>query len=460
MSVKSIASVHCPAFLKPTFGRIENSPIGYRLARGVFWSLAGVLASRGLMFIATVFVARILGRTVYGQLGMVQSTVSMFGLFAGFGMGLTATKYVAEYRETDRPRAGRIIRLTEMFAVATAGLMALALLAFAPWLANRTLNAPHLTSVLRIGTLILFISALNGAQAGALAGFEAFKTIAGVNLLVGLISFPLLVGGAYFGGLSGSVWALVVNLGASWVLNQIALHKEARRYRVPLALGNSDGGDLPVLWRFSLPAVLAGSMVAPVDWACNAMLVNRPHGYGEMGVYGAANQLYSMLLFLPTLFGQVVLPILSERLGHKDVRRSTQTMLVAMKANALCVVPFIVVASILSPYIMRLFGEGFKDGWPTLIVVLWTAALYAIQAPVGQIIQASGKMWTGFFMNLGWATAFVLGTFVLVKDGAFGLAGARGIAYLLHSVWIFLFARYLLGVGKIRPAKQVDAESG
>jgi O-antigen/teichoic acid export membrane protein len=101
MSVKSIASTYCPLFLRPVFNRIVNSPIGYRLASGVFWSTAGAVISRGLMLAAWVLVARMLGKTGYGELGMIQSTVGMFGVFAGFGLGLTATKHVAEFRRSN-----------------------------------------------------------------------------------------------------------------------------------------------------------------------------------------------------------------------------------------------------------------------------------------------------------------------------------------------------------------------
>ena len=107
--------------------RIQTSPLGYRLARGVFWSMAGAVISRGLMLAATVLVARMLGKTVYGELGMIQSTVGMFGVFAGFGLGLTATKHVAEFRESDADRAGRIIGLANSTASATGILSAIIL---------------------------------------------------------------------------------------------------------------------------------------------------------------------------------------------------------------------------------------------------------------------------------------------------------------------------------------------
>lgn len=173
MNLRSIVSTYCPPLLRPALDRIENSPIGLRLARGVFWSMAGAVISRGLMLVATVLVARMLGKTGYGELGMIQSTVGMFGVFAGFGLGLTATKHVAEFRQSDPDRAGRIIGLSGLFAMLTGGLMVLGLFIFAPWLAEHIINAPHLAGVLRIGAIILFISALNG---GFTTGSDVFPT--------------------------------------------------------------------------------------------------------------------------------------------------------------------------------------------------------------------------------------------------------------------------------------------
>jgi O-antigen/teichoic acid export membrane protein len=442
IAIKRAIHACCPSVLKPTIARIEASKIGYRLAKGAFWLIAGAAISRSLTLVSSVIVVRMLGKTGYGELGMIQSTVGMFGVFAGFGLGLTATKYVAEFCRSDPERTGRIIGLSGLVAMVTGGLMSLGLFIFAPWLAEHTINAPHLTDVLRIGAVMLFISALQGAQTGALSGFEAFKTIAYVNLFSGLISFPILVVGVYFGGLTGVIWALTINLGFNWLLNHLALRKEMRRYKVPFTSGGS-GRELSVLWRFSLPAVFTGAMLGPVNWACNALLVNQPNGYGEMGVFSVASQWYNILLFLPGLLGSVVFPVLSESFGQKDTEQSSKTMVLAIKVNALLVLPFVLLASIMSPYIMSLYGEGFRSSWPTLVVVLLTAGLFTIQTPVGGVIAASGKMWIGFAMNTGWAITFILCTYLLVDFGSFGLATARMLSYIVHATWTFAFANWL-----------------
>lgn len=442
MNVRAIASTYCPVYLRPAFARIEASPLGLRLARGVFWSMAGAVISRGLMLVATVVVARLLGKTTYGELGMIQSTVGMFGTFAGFGLGLTATKHVAEFRQSDPARAGRIIALSSVVAIVTGGVMGLALAVLAPWLAEHTISAPHLTGVLRIGALILFLNAINGAQTGALSGFEAFRTIARVNLLVGILSFPILVAGALWGGLAGAVWALTVNLALGWLFNRLALHRETRRHRVPFTLSGAKQ-EWSVVWEFSLPAVLAGSMTGPVNWVCGALLVHQPDGYAEMGVFSAANQWFNVLLFFPSLLNGVVLPVLSQQFGDSNKRQSWNTILFAIKANLLLVLPITITASIASSYIMSLYGDEFCSGSATLIVTLLTAAVFAITAPIAQALAATGRMWIGFAMNASWAIVCVAATLALLSYGSLGLASARGIAYLLHSLWVLAYAVHL-----------------
>ncbi|HVN31485.1 MAG TPA: oligosaccharide flippase family protein [Thermoanaerobaculaceae bacterium] len=439
MSLKSSLYSVLPDFALGYAERIEASPIGYRLARGAFWSLAGAVISRGLTLLASILVARILGKVGFGELGIIQSTVGMFATFAGFGLGLTATKYLAEFKQKDPPRAGRILALSTSVTVATGAIAALVFLALAPWLASRTLAAPQLTGLLRISSIMLFLGAVTGAQGGALAGFEAFRRIASVNLASGLAAFPLMVGGAYISGLNGALWGLVASYGVNCVLNQWAVRSEAARAGVPIALAGAHQ-ELALLWAFSFPALLASMMVGPVNWVCSAILVNQPNGYAEMGILSAANQWFGALLFLPGVLGQVVLPALAERVGSSDAVNSTRLIKLSIMVNLAVVLPLVVAFSLASVWVMGLYGQSFKAGWPALVLVLVTAGLLAVQQPVGQMITAFGRMWLGFTMNMGWALIFVLLTFTWASRGAAGLAAARLFAYGAHAVWTFAWA--------------------
>lgn len=451
MSVKSITSNCCPPFLKSAFSRVQNSPIGYRLAKGMFWSIAGAVISRGLMLVATVLVARMLRKTGYGELGMIQSTVGMFGVFAGFGLGLTATKHVAEFYRSNPERAGRIIGLSGLAAIITGSLMALGLFIFAPWLAEHTINAPQLAGGLRISALILFLNALIGAQTGALSGFEAFKAIAFVNLFVGLISFPILVCGTWFGGLTGAIWALAINLAVNWLFNYLALRKEARRNKVPITIKKCSY-ELSILWKFSFPAVLSGALVGPVYWVCSALLANQPDGYGELGIFNAANQWRVAILFIPGMISQVALPMLSNLNGPDDRSGYFSVLKINVLISGGAAMAVAVPIAIASLWIMDSYGPGFKAGRWVLIWLVFSAVLNAVNSVVGQAIISKGRMWIGVIFNSLWAIALIIGSYYGIHSGygAIGLAMATLIAYLLHSIWQSAYVYSLLRVNSRR----------
>lgn len=434
MTIKSALYTFSPTFLHFFFQRIENSPLGSRLAKGVFWSMIGAVISRGMMFIAFISVARLLGKTAYGELGMIQSTVGTCGIFAGFGLGLTATKHVAELRKSDPVRAGRIIGLSGLVAITTGGLMSLGLYIFAPWLSEHTINAPHLVGALQISAVMLFFTALNGAQTGALAGFEAFKTIANVNLMVGLISFPVLVAGAYFGGLTGVVWALAINLGFNWLLNHLALRREARKYGVPFTFKKC-AHELSVLWRFSLPLVLSGVVSGPTIWASNALLVNQPGGYGDMGVYNAIMLVKQVPELVMGILMAPILPMLSEYFGKGDTKSYNKTISYAFALSLCVIVPASLMQAAVPSLTLLPYGQDYKGYANTVQWLMFHSVLIGIFLPFSNILVSMGRMWFGFNYNLTWGIAFFVLAYLLIpRYGATGLAAAFSVAYFLTGL--------------------------
>ena len=414
--------------------RVKASPLGYRLATGVFWSMAGAVISRGLMMVATICVARLLGKRAYGELGMIQSTVGMFGVFAGFGLGLTATKHVAELRQSDPARAGRIVVLSGLAASITGGAMAAGLFVFAPWLAENTIDAPHLCGVLRIGSLMLLLSAVNGAQTGALAGFEAFKTIARVNLVVGLLSFPMLVAGAYFGGLAGSVWALVANLSLNWILNHLALRNEAARSNVPLAFCHLRQ-EFHILWRFAVPAALAGVMTGPAEWTCRAVLANRSGGYDEIGLLSAALLFQTVVMFAGSMLGGPLLSMVSNA-GSRMSRR-----LAVLNIMSTWILGVVVALPLLCyPELAQLaLGHDYSTASfrLTVCLVAFCTTVMMFKTGITRVLVARNLVWWGFLSNSVWAVSLIASSLLLVRFGAVGVAGALTIAHIISALALF-----------------------
>jgi len=430
---------HIPSWIKKFHKRFTNSSLGSRLASGFIWSMFGALLSRSLGLMSGIFVARMLGKSAMGELGMVQSTVGMFSMFAGLGLGLTATKFVSTYRKTDPSRAGAIIGFSTVVAWVSGLIMTVVMMMIAPWMAKTSLAAPQLGGLLQCGSLLLFFGAVNGAQTGALSGFEAFKTIAKINWFAGLFTFMITVAGVYFYGLKGAVISNVISVVFNCCLNFYSLRKIALQEGVSISYGMSNQ-HIGMLFSFSLPGMLSWFISGPVGWATSAMLVNCPEGYAQMGIYNATNSWFQSVTFLPGLLAQVLLPILSGYVGANEKQKGKQALKISTIVNLLIVIPIVVIGSILSPWIMKLYGPKFIDGWPTLVLTFLAAGVLMIQSPITQQFIAHGRMWAYFGTHVLWGATFLVATHLMLPFGAVGLASGRLIAYVVNGLGFVVLA--------------------
>lgn len=432
--------------LRPLWEHLQTSPIAYRLARGAFWSLVGTVVSRGLTLVSSMLVARMLGKEGFGQLGVIQNTVGMFGVFAGFGMGLTATKHVAESRISDPERAGRIIVFTETVTLGTSCLVLAILALSADFLARNTLAAPDLTHLLMIGGILIPFSALNGVQTGALSGLESFRSIAKVNFISGLLSFPLIVCGAYAWDLTGAVVGLIATQVINCVFSHNMLRSEARRFGISLQLAGSVR-ERAALLDFSLPSVIGNFVAWGANWACAAILVNQANGYAHMGLVSVGNQWRNALLLLPALLLNATLPMLASE--HRNNNGNFGHALgLAHKTVVVLVLPVTIMLMIASSQILSLYGSSFLEGRAALVYMLAAAAVSAISSPAGSAIIAKGKMWFSLVLNLSNAALFLALTWWLApSQGAEGLSIAFLSGHFLQALSGYIYLKPQLPVG-------------
>ena len=295
-----------------------------RLAAGASWLLAGSVMVQGITALVSVLTARVLGKASFGELAAVFSTAAMFAAVAELGGGLTASRHVAEYRRTDPARAGRILGIATALSLLSGCLTAVALLVFADFVAARALATPGLAWLLRLTAPALVLGPLASVYGGALAGLEAFKTVAQNRALFGLLAAVMAAAGVILGGVPGVIIANAAAAGVNVLWLRHLVLRECRRDGITIRYRGA-AAEATVLWTFALPAVLSGLMVMPVAWAANAILVRAPDGLAELGVFNAANSWRALVLFLPQAVGQVALPMLdrkSTRLNSSHERLS------------------------------------------------------------------------------------------------------------------------------------------
>jgi O-antigen/teichoic acid export membrane protein len=408
-----------------------------RLTSATAWSVLSTVISQGQGLLVALISAHLLGKQRFGELGIINSTLSTAGIVAGFGLGLTATKYTAQLRVNDPDRAGRIVGLSLAVSVGLGGAIGLLLFTLSPLLALKSLGAPHLTSSLRLGCVLLFCNALNGTQLGALAGVEAFRDIARLNVIRALISLAVTVPAVWLFGVAGAVAAMVITVACLCVLAGRQLLAACNlagviiRYR-----GLTE--EWRVLARFSLPAFLSGLMAGQFVWLANTILARQPGGYGEIALLSAAGQWRTLIFTLPNILCSAALPILSSEQTNQDTYRSV--MGITQSLSILVAVPLGTFVMFISDPLMRMYGRGFVDGGPVLIGVALGITISAIGSAMGSAIAARGLMWFGGLQNLSWGA--ILLAFVAYggsRWGARAFALGFAVAYLFLALWSYIY---------------------
>jgi len=424
--------------------KILRSNIGHRIATGAFWSFTGTAIAKFLVLISGIICAHILTKEEYGEFGIVRTTISMFVVLGTAGLGLTASKFMSEYKVKQKERIPSIYILTNGTALATGLLVTALVLIIAPYLAEHTLHAPHLQNSIRVGALLLFVTIINGAQSGTLTGFEDFKSVA-INTLLGSIAESILMLiGAYFWGVFGAVLGFGMGFIVIYFANFISIGRIFNRNGIKITKSSFKKEDLSLLYKFSLPAALSSIMVSPTIWIVKSLLVSNA-GFSELAVFEAADQWRIIILFVPSAIAQVVLPILSSMVGEGDNRfwKVLKTNLFLNVGVAFCIA---LLVCLLSPFIMKMYGEDYHADYWTLIFLAISTIFNSIASVVGLAIYSRSKIWIGFSFNSVWAMMLIGFSFyfVSVGFGARGLALAYTIAYALHSFFQIIYLKVIV----------------
>lgn len=425
---------------KSIIEKYKASDIAQRMAAGAFWSFTGATVSKLLVLGAGIFCAHILGKVDYGKFGMVKSTLGMFLVLGSMGIGLTATKYIAEYRKSDKEHVCSIYLLTNGFAMLLALVVAILVLLFSEALAANVLQAPELSQPIKISSLVLLFTILNTAQDATLAGFESFKYIALSTFLCSVMeSVGMVVMGYYYG-----VMGAVIGYGSGFILkaivNKLLINKDLKRHGIKIRFTDFRKSDLHLLYTYTLPAALSTLLAAPTFWIVRTMLA-RDSGFGELAIYDVADQWKLILLFIPGTISQIILPIMSS-LEKDNKRRFWKVLHTNMLLNAAITTILTILILLFCNYIMNLYGKGFDEPMP-LIILAFSTIFTSISTVLGISISSLAKMWTWLGVNLAWAVTTIIATYIFLSMGyqATGVAIAILIGYAVQAIIQYFYLR-------------------
>lgn len=405
-----------------------------KISKGIVWSFLGTLISKGAMLLALVLVARFISVEEYGQVGVIRNAIGTFAAFSVMSFGVTATKYLAIYKDSDSVRAEKILTFTRSFVLASSIVISIGIYFFADLIALEMMNDETLAYYVQLSSAAIFFTALNGYQNGLLAGLEKFKEISMINIVNGLLTFPILIIAAYYWKVYGVVIGLMTISFLTWLMSDFyvrsAMKASSLNYRF-----RGISTELPTIVNFALPSFLSGISVAPAILMTNVILAHQPNGYYQLGIFNAAYFFSVITSTINGVIGQVLYPYAMQQF-KKDNRKFEYFNIIS---------PWIIgivlnLPLIFFPDLMVIFfGSKYdtEDFKISVMLVALFSIIIAHRAGIARNFAAADLMWWSVFSNGFWGIALILLSYYFASYGAIGITTSFLLAYILNSL-IFL----------------------
>lgn len=323
-----------------------------RLLNDSFWSIFGNVLSKGLALLGGIIVARFLGKDIYGEYGILKNTITTIAIFSTFGLGYTSTKIIAELYSKKSEFIREYINAFKLITLILGGFVSLLVFVFSSYISNNLFGVDNLSLLLKYISILVLVNALISVQLGALSGLGVFKHIAKFDIFVGVFFFIFTIIFTYFFGIEGAILSLIL----TQILNLILYEKIISKHLNKHINKRLTKDEYKKILTFSLPIALQEGVYSFSQWLISILLLNYAN-FGDVGMYTAAMQWNSIILFIPGVLRNVILSNLSN--NNNDERSHSKMLKQILFLTLIVVLFFVIVVFVLSNLISSFYGNTF-----------------------------------------------------------------------------------------------------
>jgi O-antigen/teichoic acid export membrane protein len=385
---------------------------------GVTWSALSRFIGQALSLVAVGLLARLLGPSAYGLMGMATLVLVFLGNFRDLG---TATAIIQRAEVSSK-------LLSSLFWVnCSLGLLltGAAFLGAVP--AAAVLHEPKLAPILRVACVSFCFTTMGAVPNALLARRMQFDKIAIADLASAAMGYSVSIPCAYMGM---GVWSLVIGSLANIAAANI-LYIVFCRWRPSLQF---DAAEVRAVSNFSLN--LAGfGIVNYFSRNADNIIVGRTLGPGDLGYYQMA---YNLFLFpiqnVTSIVAQVLNPAFS-RIQTEDQRFRSAYIRGCMLIGLITFPIMAGLGVVADPFIRVLLGDEWAPVIPVLQILVPVGIFQSVQGTVGQIYVGKGRTDWMFRVGLISAVLFVVSFFIGVRWGTKGVATAYCVTYFVFVLY-------------------------
>ena len=433
--------------LKKKIAVLRADPHMREVVRGTIMAFALKAGGSGLAFVFNVAVARLLGVEGAGLYFLALAVTAVASVIGRVGLDNALLRFVATCAtHGDWAGVKGVYALGMRMTVVASGALTLFIFFLAPWMAITLFKKPELSEPLRWMSLSILPFALLNLQAESLKGLKRILDAMlvqgiGVPLTSLLLIVPLAdshgvigVGMAYFAGT-----VLIAVLGM-WAWHRAIAGHAALTATFPF-------GEL---WKSCKPMILVLIVHrAILPWA-PLFLLGIWASSEEVGIFGAASRVAMLVSFMLVTLNNVAAPKFAELYAKGDMESLGRTARRSAMLITLLASPVLLALIIGGHWVMAMFGAGFEQGAPILIILSAGQFVNALTGSVGYLLIMCGNesklqtltIWTTILM-------LMVSLFIIPYWGSLGAALASSMAVVVGNIWSVLVVRRELGINPL-----------
>ena len=401
------------------------------LIKNSLWATSGLLFNKTLNFATVTLIAKQLGPEQFGEYNVVQTTLGVFGAFSGMGLGLAATKLIAEWKNKDKFFLSNVIAYLYFLSFIVSFVIFVFFFVNAKWIAQSLLNNNTLAILFKITSIIVIFDSINGVQNGILSGLEKYKIITIINLLTGFISSIVLLISVKFNEITGLTVGLLIIKLLTVIITKVYINRILKKEQIKIVF-KPDYNPLKTILKISVPSFLSSITTSPVNWIVTTAFANEKNGYESIGTYNAANQLRQLVLFLPDSAGKITIPQLASSYANNEAKKFKKIFLTTIISNLLfSTLPalFIVIFSFL---FKNIIGQEYKVSNDLILIITTTGVLIALTNALGYIFICTNLVWYDFYLRIIWGVSWLItALYFNIDKGANGYGFSILISYIV-----------------------------
>jgi len=344
-----------------------------KVLKNVCWAVLGKVVNIICGLLVGVLVARYLGPDKFGLMNYVISYVTLFSVFATFGLDSIEIRELSKNNALKERILGTAFALRLVFAITTILLILVTLILF---------ESDRYTFVMvMVYALSLIISTLNVIRnyfTSIVLNEYVVKTEISRTLVGSGVKALLLLGHCSL------TWFIVAST-FDFVLVSGGYLYSYRKKVGSLLAWKIDGAIARMLVCESFPLLLSGTAII-IYQKIDTVMIRNMLDNASVGQFSVASKITELAIFIPVVMSQTISPLLVRAYQEDPVRyhaKRQQFMDIMVWSAIVMAVAMSVMAA---PVIRLLYGSNYLSAIPVLQIMAWKAVFIALSSASGQMI--------------------------------------------------------------------------